>query len=294
MYKAHSKDINRNKSFHPLTFGNLSRVENLQAKEEEKKAAQEQRRQELARDQEELRYNELVFAGTGADGGGGDTSTSGAMLPVKRIFAAEYAKENDVNNSRENKMAKVIGGGLTKGEGGGEEEEKDSPVGGVATATATADNSNNIKFSRFMSKFSCEAGLKRERDTAGVEDGPAEVSSSSKVAKTENGEDATTTQREKTSGSGGGGSSTITTGFVTSSESARLRKEFELLKKQKADPMRRVLEHQNRTVAAAAAVVKRQQQQHNTSGGGGADAADQSAIRERVRKMMEMSKRNHR
>ncbi|CBH17143.1 hypothetical protein, conserved [Trypanosoma brucei gambiense DAL972] len=65
MYASHKKDINRHKSFHPLTFQNLSRVERGLEKEEEKKKAKEQRSAELLHDQEQRRYDDLVISASG-------------------------------------------------------------------------------------------------------------------------------------------------------------------------------------------------------------------------------------
>lgn len=83
MYSSHSKDINRNKSFHTLTYANLRKVEILKEKEEEKAKSREDRRKELQRDQEERRYRELI---------GEEGAFSGSTV-IKNIFAAEYEAE---------------------------------------------------------------------------------------------------------------------------------------------------------------------------------------------------------
>lgn len=83
MYRAHSKDINRNKSFHTLTFKNLRKVELIKEKEEEKKKNKEERQKELQRDQDEQRYEELI---------GGEGSFK-SLQRLKNIFAAEYDAE---------------------------------------------------------------------------------------------------------------------------------------------------------------------------------------------------------
>ncbi|EKF30103.1 hypothetical protein MOQ_006091 [Trypanosoma cruzi marinkellei] len=90
MYAAHKKDINRHKSFHPLTYRNLSKVEQRQQEEEAKKKAEKERKEELRRDQEQRRYDDLILAAS-AD------SVSGQLAKfrqVENIFAAEGKKEN--------------------------------------------------------------------------------------------------------------------------------------------------------------------------------------------------------
>eukprot|EP00796_Vickermania_ingenoplastis_P004060 gene4060-2910_t len=86
MYSSHSKDINRNKSFHPLTFANLRKVEVLEEKEQERQVSKSERQKELERSQEEERYQELI---------GGEGSFQKTNF-VKNIFAAEYEAENAV------------------------------------------------------------------------------------------------------------------------------------------------------------------------------------------------------
>lgn len=84
MYRAHSKDINRNKSFHTLTFRNLRKVEILRDKEDKNKTAREDRQKELRKDQDEQRYEELI---------GGEGSFKGTRH-IKNIFAAEYEADS--------------------------------------------------------------------------------------------------------------------------------------------------------------------------------------------------------
>lgn len=67
MYGSHSKNINRNKSFHPLTFANLSKVENKLAEADSKKQEQEKRAIVLRREQEEDRYEELQLNAAAPD-----------------------------------------------------------------------------------------------------------------------------------------------------------------------------------------------------------------------------------
>lgn len=98
MYHSHSKDINRNKSFHGLTFKNLRRVELLKEKEEEKKKAKEERLKELQRDQEQRRYDELI---------GGEGAFTGDKH-VKNIFAAEYEREEVVKKEEERENTRHV------------------------------------------------------------------------------------------------------------------------------------------------------------------------------------------
>ncbi|PWV02779.1 hypothetical protein C4B63_2g565 [Trypanosoma cruzi] len=90
MYAAHKKDINRHKSFHPLTYRNLSKVEQRQQEEEAKKKSAKERKEELRHDQEQRRYDDLILAAS-AD------SVSGQLAKfrqVENIFAAEGKKAN--------------------------------------------------------------------------------------------------------------------------------------------------------------------------------------------------------
>ncbi|ORC91769.1 uncharacterized protein TM35_000053650 [Trypanosoma theileri] len=85
MYASHKKDINRHKSFHPLTYRNLSKVEHRQEQEEARKKLSDERNVQLRRDQEQRRYDDLVLAAS-AD------SVSGQLAKfrqVENIFAAE-------------------------------------------------------------------------------------------------------------------------------------------------------------------------------------------------------------
>lgn len=84
MYRSHSKDINRNKSFHTLTFANLRKVEVAKEKEAQRQQASDERKKELQRDQEEQRYDDLLASSFGGNP---------AMKQVKNIFAAEYDAE---------------------------------------------------------------------------------------------------------------------------------------------------------------------------------------------------------
>ncbi|RNF03084.1 hypothetical protein TraAM80_05961 [Trypanosoma rangeli] len=89
MYAAHKKDINRHKSFHPLTYRNLSKVEQRQQEDEAKKKSAAERREELRRDQEQRRYDDLILAAS-ADGVSGQLAK---FRQVENIFAAEAKTE---------------------------------------------------------------------------------------------------------------------------------------------------------------------------------------------------------
>ncbi|KAG8344265.1 N terminal domain [Trypanosoma vivax] len=104
MYASHNKDINRHKSFHPLTYRNLSKVEQRQEAEAARKKALEERSAQLRKDQEQRRYDDLVLMASG-DSVGGQLAK---FRQVENIFAAELATE-------------TLGGSgsVSKGEGAG-------------------------------------------------------------------------------------------------------------------------------------------------------------------------------
>nr|CCC94827.1 conserved hypothetical protein [Trypanosoma congolense IL3000] len=85
MYASHNKDINRHKSFHPLTYRNLSRVERGLEEAEREQKAKEKRSAELRHDQEQRRYDDLVLASSA------DTMATqfAKFRQVENIFAAE-------------------------------------------------------------------------------------------------------------------------------------------------------------------------------------------------------------
>ncbi|KEG11887.1 hypothetical protein DQ04_02181030 [Trypanosoma grayi] len=85
MYASHKKDINRHKSFHPLTYRNLRKVEQRQEDEEAQKKADAERDVQLRHDQEQRRYDDLVLAAS-ADGVSGQLAK---FRQVENIFAAE-------------------------------------------------------------------------------------------------------------------------------------------------------------------------------------------------------------
>lgn len=234
MYHAHSKDINRNKSFHSLTFKNLRRVELLKEKEEEKQKAKEERHKELQRDQEQRRYDELI---------GGEGAFTGDKH-VKNIFAAEYEREEVTDKA------------------------DDRPKTVLAANTGL----------HFLKKFVKDETLKPEareghmalkRNREDEEDAEGERHRSVK-------------QEDNTSSSLHGG---VQTGFVSTSEAFRMRKELELSKKTKEDPLAKVKAYENQTVAAAA-----EAQSKKKNGASTGDSQMQEAIRARMKQLLSMKK----
>ena len=67
MWGAHKKCINIKKSFHPLTYKNLSAVEEKQAEKDAQSAAKDRRLATLMLEKEERRYDELQMGGTSID-----------------------------------------------------------------------------------------------------------------------------------------------------------------------------------------------------------------------------------
>ena len=97
MYAAHKKDINRNKSFHPLTFNNLSKVEAKLEVDAEKTKQMQGRKIQLQREADERRYDELLVS----QGDAGTSSGEGGERAAKyrRVewmgFSREPGAEND-------------------------------------------------------------------------------------------------------------------------------------------------------------------------------------------------------
>lgn len=60
MYGAHQKNINRHKSFHPLTYKNLAKVEQRTAEIAQKEDAKVAHAETLKREREEARYASLL------------------------------------------------------------------------------------------------------------------------------------------------------------------------------------------------------------------------------------------
>ncbi|CAD2217587.1 hypothetical protein ADEAN_000506500 [Angomonas deanei] len=184
MYAAHNKDINRNKSFHPLSGRNLQKIEDIKAEEAEKEKGKDARRKELRRDQEERRYNDLLE---------GDGSV---FSGVKSIFSEEHKTAPP-----EEETVKT--------------EKKAVPTSGLR--------------SRFCKEEAAPDGQKRERSPEQAE---ADHNSAPRVKQEE----------------------TTTTGFISSADSAKLKKDLEMLKKQERDPLRKIQLAENAQVAQAARV----------------------------------------
>ncbi|KAG5507067.1 hypothetical protein JKF63_05813 [Porcisia hertigi] len=272
MYRAHSKDINRNKSFHPLTFGNLRRVEQLKEAFELNKEKAAERQKELQRDQEERRYDELLLA-TSADSRNGELAR---YRQTRNIFAAEYEAD-----------AKAATGAPAKSpQQSSETSKQETPIQLPSGASSPLNN--------FLSKF-------KKEEAHGATRG---------LVKTETQEDTTTTTatpneadppmrkrpRDDTNGHttttttdcSNGGASAPATGFVTSAEAAQLRKELSLAQKQRHDPLMRVKQYQNRCVAAAAT---RQQRQEEETSAKAARGDDKEMLQSRIRKLLALKKK---
>ncbi|KPI89151.1 hypothetical protein ABL78_1714 [Leptomonas seymouri] len=283
MYRAHSKDINRNKSFHPLTYGNLRRVELLKEGEEEKKQRADDRQRELQRDQEERRYDELVLANS-ADSQSGELAR---FRQTKNIFKAEYEAELAKRQQE------------SKEEG---ESSKDLPSTSSSPALPKSPfaSSSNLFLSKFKKEGhtqECYASTEPSAIAAKaeVEAEPSDEPASSGVAHgkrpREDGDEKRSTEAQNGS---------VMTGFVTSAEAARLRKELNLAQKQRHDPLMRVRQYQNSCVATAARQMQHQQRQRD-----GEDTADHSyksrnnsaakdnsdALQSRIRELLALKKK---
>lgn len=283
MYRAHSKDINRNKSFHPLTYKNLRRVEILKEGEEDKKQRAAERQKELQRDQEERRYDELVIANS-ADSLSGELAR---FRQTKNIFKAEYEAEaakrqhDEVKEAKESKTSNLL--------------SSSSAVS--ASPFASSSNSFLSKFKKESNSHPHSAADSSRVLEAEVKAEPTDEStpSSNKPAaaaaahgkRRREDEDA---DREK------GNSSGVTTGFVTSAEATQLRKEVNLAQKLRHDPLLRVQQYQNTCVANAA-----RQQQHrdgddalNPRRGSRADSRSKDnsdALQSRIRELLALKKK---
>lgn len=244
MYRAHSKDINRNKSFHTLTFRNLRKVEILKEKEEEKKKSKEERQKELQRDQDEQRYEELI---------GGEGSFKGVRR-IKNIFAAEY----DADKAQALKAEKTSSG---------------------VVQVAPHDDFNLMK--KFIKDEDCKRNIpprnEPEQKLKGktfrecsddFSEGPAY-----KQCKVEN-------MNATIAGE------VVHTGFVSTSEAALRRKEVEMMKKEKVDPLQKLKAFQNKTVAAASRRHRQQDEGKNPSLASSQGDATQEAIRARMKELL--------
>lgn len=268
MYRAHSKDINRNKSFHPLTYGNLRRVEVLKEKEEEKSQQAADRLKELHRDQEERRYDELVLTNS-ADSLSGELAR---FRQTKNIFKAEYEVESARQQKREN--------------------EPGSASPSPSASTLPVNGASGSPSNSFLSKF------KKEGEGGFVkEEVKAEPSDASSAADTV-APNKRPREGEESEGDGPKNSGP-TTGFVTSAEAAQLRKELNLAQKQRHDPLMRVRQYQNSCVASAARQQQQQQQSVTASEQQGpqrdveksAKGGNNDALQSRIRELLELKKR---
>ncbi|KAG5480579.1 hypothetical protein LSCM1_06283 [Leishmania martiniquensis] len=273
MYRAHSKDINRNKSFHPLTYRNLRRVEQLKEDAELNKAKAAERQKQLQHDQEERRYDELVLANS-ADSLSGELAR---YRQTRSIFAAEY--EADAKSAKDAPVT-----------------ASQSPQASKQEVQLKSVTGSSLPANGFLSKFKREeAGgsaysaekVQRQDDTAtaaaarAVEPADAETPMRKRPRDDENG-------RSVTSSTDNGSANVNTTGFVTSAEAAQLRKELNLAQKQRHDPLMRVKEYQNRCVAAAARQQQREQESR-TDAKQGSD--DKNVLQSRIRELLALRKK---
>ncbi|CAJ1014056.1 hypothetical protein Q4I32_000290 [Leishmania shawi] len=282
MYRAHSKDINRNKSFHPLTYRNLRRVELLKEDAELSKETAAERQKELQRDQEERRYDELMLANP-------VDSLSGELAryrQTRNIFAAEY--EADAKAAKALSVASP--------------QSPQASEPGVQLETSTGAS---FPLNGFLNKFKKEEAygpawvmkteIRDDTDAAASAVVPAEAETPMRKRQRDgangnypsnahdgSGEGEGATQR-KENGSG----RAPATGFVTSAEAAQLRKELNLAQKRRHDPLMRVKQYQNSCVAAAA----RQQHHEQETRAEAKQDNDKDKLQSRIRELLALKKR---
>ncbi|RNF17966.1 uncharacterized protein Tco025E_04697 [Trypanosoma conorhini] len=233
MYAAHKKDINRHKSFHPLTYRNLSKVEQRQEAEAAQKKAATERGEELRRDQEQRRYDDLVLAAS-ADSVGGQLAK---FRQVENIFAAE---------------AKT-------GRADGSASAGNAEVAGVASSLV---RSGALAFR----KEEAGSGRKRGRDEGVPSAGAGAADAAEKEKK-------------------------VVTGFMSTSDAAQLRKELDMLQKERHDPLRRIEQFQNRTVAAEAKRRALETKSAALASAGTGEDMEKDAIRGRIHELLQMKRR---
>ncbi|EPY24524.1 hypothetical protein STCU_05043 [Strigomonas culicis] len=283
MYKASSKDINRNKSFHPLSAANLGKVERLQAEEKQREQKKEERRQQLLRDQEEARYGELgLVAEAHAQGrlDGGDGAEANSQLyfkkPVRNIFEAEDRAEAERKRHAEQQAQEAELRAL---------QEEPEEEGG---ARAVVSRGHGIKpeatvlathpLGRFMNKF------KKEESEAPHEAAPSTAGTSGSASTSQKrGRSAEEEARGPKTGA-------TATGYIHPSRAAELRKELDHLQKKRLDPMNKVRQHQNHQVAEAARIERQRQQHASTSGTQG---QSNNEMQERIRALLELKKKKN-
>lgn len=284
MYRAHSKDINRNKSFHPLTYRNLHRVEQLKEEAELNKQKADERQKELQRDQEERRYDELVLANS-ADSLSGELAR---YRQTRSIFAAEYeadakaAKDAPVASphspqvSKQEVQLKMSTGASFSANSFLSKFKKEASYGPTCAMVKPEVPDNTAAASSAVASAEAEASMrKRPREDA--------HSNSPSSAHNSNGCGEGATKRR-----GDGGESAPATGFVTSAEAAQLRKALNLAQKQRHDPLMRVKAYQNSCVAAAAArQLHRKQETREVAKHDG----DKDKLQSRIRELLALKKK---
>lgn len=283
MYRAHSKDINRNKSFHPLTYANLSRVERLKERQDEKAAQASERQRELLHDQEERRYDELLLSNSSSSFGG----VQARLRQTRNIFAAEYEAEVVSESGRQQL---------------GEKVERTSGPSEVVPEKGPPSGPASLGGCQFLSKFhkdplsKLDTSYKAEATSAKRDGAPLSTSTGMTTKRQRNdgscdevtAVDAMPLKSEKSVE--GVTSAAPTTGFVTSAEAARLRDEKRLLQKQRHDPLVRVRQYQNSHVAAEA----RRLEASAMDGDLRAGTNDSELMKDRIRKLMDLrSQKKH-
>ncbi|GET87992.1 hypothetical protein, conserved [Leishmania tarentolae] len=280
MYRAHSKDINRNKSFHPLTYRNLRRVEQLKEEADLNKQKAEDRLKELQRDQEERRYDELVLSNS-------VDSLSGELArhrQTRSIFAAEYeadakaVKDASVASpqppqlSKQEVQLKTSTGALFPVNSFLSKFKKEEPYRSACLSIKEEASDSTTTSSTAVASAEGETSMrKRPRDDAG----------SNSLSSTRDGSDKDDGATKRT------GESAPATGFVTSSEAAQLRKELNLAQKQRHDPLVRVKEYQNKCVAAAARQLHREQETRAVA----THDDDKDKLQSRIRELLALKKK---
>ncbi|KAK7197330.1 hypothetical protein NESM_000680100 [Novymonas esmeraldas] len=276
MYRAHSKDINRNKSFHPLTYGNLRRVEVLQEKAELDKDKAAERLKELQRDQDERRYDALVLEHS-AD------ALSGALARFRQtrsVFAAEYAAEAT---------------------GAVPSVPTSSSTDAVGELQATSTGASTPAH-KFLNKFRKEDTMaapsslvkteaRGDHGSGGAHSATVPTEADPSARKRLRDEDASASA---TTAAAATSSGSEVTGFVTTAEAAQLRREVNLAQKRRHDPLLRVAEYRNSCVAAAAAAAQQREQhaqQTRAESRQDGDDGNKDKLQSRIRELLALKRK---
>ncbi|CCW71898.1 unnamed protein product [Phytomonas sp. Hart1] len=278
MYKAHSKDINRNKSFHPVTFSNLRKVEKLKEKAAEKEQVHNERTNELYHDQEKRRYDELVLNSSLSLGAGVEGRLQGMglahSLQVRKVFDAEYKRESESKSIPHH-------------------SEEKGPVEQTFNSAYESQAIKSVNRGDFLSKFRQNVGFEGTeavgtpaKQTEGNQEGHQKLADRKRQR-----DDEDHSKNEPLS----------CTGLVTSSEVFRIKKERDLLQKQRLDPKLRVVAYQNKTLSEAARLRNRQSELmqngkeslkdlEESNNANYTKSKERDAIEERIRSILKMKK----